>query len=85
MSIKIRTAENSMDDSELSILDTLNRNDFPRKGLRITLLGYFKLHGPNGKHTCLAEVQVCQPCLTGCLAIEATCTSGCHPWGRSLR
>lgn len=31
MSIKIRTAENSMDDSELSILDTLNRNDFPGK------------------------------------------------------
>lgn len=55
MSIKIKTAKSSTDQSELSILNDLNRNDFPVERSRhiVTLLNSFQHHGPNGKHTCL--------------------------------
>lgn len=55
MSIKIKTAEDSMDPSELSISNDLNRNSFlvERSTQIVTLLRSFQPDGPNGKHTCL--------------------------------
>lgn len=55
MLIKTKATKNSMDRSELSIFNDLDRNDLPVEGHThiLTLLNFFELHDPNGKHTCL--------------------------------
>lgn len=55
VAVKIKTAETSMDNSELSILSYLNqqRNSDPMSRHVITLLDCFEHQGPNGKHVCI--------------------------------
>lgn len=55
MALKIKTAETSMDNSELFILRYLNqqRDSDPMSRHVITLLDCFEYQGPNGKHVCI--------------------------------
>lgn len=55
VALKIKTAETSMDNSELSILGYLNqqRNSDPMSRHVIILLDCPKHQGPNGKHVCI--------------------------------
>lgn len=56
MAVKVKKAENSIDDSELSILCQLRqKTGFHDAGAAhvILVLDYFVLQGPNGKHLCL--------------------------------
>lgn len=55
VAVKIKTAETSMDNSELSILSYLKQqgsSDWMSRHV-ITLLDSFEHHGPNGKHVCI--------------------------------
>ena len=55
MAVKIKTAEDSIDISELSMLRYLNQHggSDPMSTHVITLLDCFEHEGPNGKHLCL--------------------------------
>ncbi len=55
VAVKIKTAETSMDGSELSILSYLKQQGSSYWMSRhvITLLDSFEHHGPNGKHVCI--------------------------------
>ena len=57
MAVKIKTAETSVDTSELSILCYLKQqgNSDPMSKHVITLLDYFEHQGPNGKHVCIVS------------------------------
>lgn len=55
MAVKIKTAEDSIDNSEISILNHLNQQggSDPRSTHVIALLDCFQHQGPNGKHLCI--------------------------------
>ena len=55
VAVKIKTAETSMDSSELSILSYLKQqgSSYWMSRHAITLLDSFEHHGPNGKHVCI--------------------------------
>ena len=57
VALKIKTAETSEDNSELSILSYLSqqRNSDWMSRHVITLLDYFQLQGPNGRHVCIVS------------------------------